>query len=219
MNTEAQEGKYIVVAFCDTGTGIAENIIEKIFDPFFTTKEPGKGTGLGLPTVLNIVRSHGGFLEVGSNNKGSVFRVFLPAAIQSDAVVEEDTSIVDGQGELVLFVDDESAISEVSKNTLEIHNYQVLIANNGIEAIPIYVQNKHTIKAVIIDLMMPTLDGVTTIKVLQKITPDVKIIAMSGSSDDEEKIKAIECGVKDFLDKPFTAKVLLKALHQLFNND
>lgn len=219
MNTEAQEGRYIVVTFGDTGTGIHENIIEKIFDPFFTTKEPGKGTGLGLPSVLNIVRSHGGFIEVCSNNKGSVFRVFLPALMQADTAIEEDINIVQGQGELILFIDDESAISEVSKNTLEIHNYQVLIANNGIEAIASYVQNKLTIKAVIIDLIMPNLDGVTTIKILQKITPDIKIIAMSGSNDDEEKIKAIECGVKDFLDKPFTANVLLKALHQLFNND
>ncbi|BAZ10016.1 multi-sensor hybrid histidine kinase [Calothrix sp. NIES-4071] len=219
MNTEAQEGNYIVVTFFDTGTGIPENIIDKIFDPFFTTKEPEKGTGLGLPTVLNIVRSHGGFIEVSSNDKGSVFRVFLPANMQPDTVVEEDTSIVYGHGELVLFVDDETAISEVCNNTLETHNYQVLIANNGIEAIAVYVQNKLTIKTVIIDLMMPTLDGLTTIRILQKITPDVKIIALSGSNDNEEKIKAIEYSVKYFLAKPFTANVFLKTLHQLLNSN
>ncbi len=219
MNIDAQEGNYILITFQDTGTGIPKEIIDKIFDPFFTTKEVGKGTGLGLSTVFSIIKSHGGFIEVNSNDKGSTFKIFIPANTNTLTVGKEETDIVHGNGELILFIDDETAISQVSKNTLETHNYQVLVANSGIEAIAIFVQNKLTIKAIIIDLIMPTLDGVTTIRALRKIMPDVKIIAMSGSNDSEEKIKAIEYGIQDFVSKPFTANVLLNALHQILNDE
>lgn len=215
MKTESREGNYILVTFADTGVGISPDIIDKIFDPFFTTKEVGKGTGLGLSTVLSIIKNHGGFIEVNSNKKGSVFKVFIPAKISVNMIAQEDLAIVDGNGELILFVDDEKAITEVSKTTLEAHTYQVLTANDGIEAIATYVQNKLKIKAVIIDLMMPSLDGIATIKALLKIKPDLGIIAMSGSDLSEEKSKARECGVQDFLPKPFTANDLLNALHQI----
>lgn len=219
MNIDAQEGNYILITFQDTGTGIPKDIIDKIFDPFFTTKEVGKGTGLGLSTVFSIIKSHGGFIEVNSNDKGSTFKIFIPANTNILTVAKEEANIIHGNGELILFIDDETAISQVSKNTLETHNYQVLVANSGIEAIAIFVQNKLTIKAIIIDLIMPTLDGVTTIRALRKIMPDVKIIAMSGSNDSEEKIKAIEHGIQDFVSKPFTANILLNALHQILNDE
>ncbi|BAZ09455.1 multi-sensor hybrid histidine kinase [Calothrix sp. NIES-4071] len=219
MNIDAQEGNYILITFEDTGIGIPKDIIDKIFDPFFTTKEVGKGTGLGLSTVFSIIKSHGGFIEVNSNEKGSKFKVFLPAVTNTDIVAEEEIDIIHGNGELILFVDDETAISDISKTTLETHKYQVLIANSGIEAIAIFVQNKLTIKAVIIDLMMPTLDGVTTIRALRKIMPDVKIIAMSGSNNSDEKIKAIEHGIQDFISKPFTANILLNTLHQILKDE
>ncbi|GJD19384.1 hypothetical protein RIVM261_043400 [Rivularia sp. IAM M-261] len=217
MNIDAHEGNYILITFQDTGIGIRKDIIDKIFDPFFTTKEVGKGTGLGLSTVFNIIKNHNGFIEVDSSSKGSTFKIFIPASTQTNTKIKEDTSITNGNGELILFVDDEIAISEVSKTTLETHKYQVLVANNGIEAIAIFVQNKLTIKAVIIDLMMPSLDGVTTIRALQKIMPNIKIIAMSGSNDSEEKTKAIECGVQEFVPKPFTANILLNTLHHVLN--
>jgi PAS domain S-box-containing protein len=216
MNIEAKEGNYILVAFADTGVGISQDIIDKIFDPFFTTKELGKGTGLGLSTVLSIVKNHGGFIEVNSNDQGSIFKIFLPAVKnQLPTSIKEDTAIVNGNGELILFVDDEIAIAEVGQSTLETHNYQVRTANNGIEAIAIYAQNKFQIKVVIIDLRMPFLDGITTIRALKKMNPDVLIIAMSGSDTSEDKAKARECGVQDFLIKPFTANDLFSVLHRV----
>jgi two-component system, cell cycle sensor histidine kinase and response regulator CckA len=216
MNIEAKEGNYALITFVDTGVGINQDIFDKIFDPFFTTKEFGQGTGLGLSTVLSIVKNHNGFIEVSSNEQGSIFKIFLPA-VNSELSTsgKEDIPIVDGNGELILFVDDELAITEVAKNTLENYNYQVLTANNGIEAIAIYVQNKFEIKVVITDLMMPSLDGITTIRTLKKIKPDVKIIAMSGSDRSKDKAKALEFGVQDFLVKPFTANDLLSVLHRV----
>ncbi len=216
MNIEAKEGNYILVTFADTGVGISKYILDKIFDPFFTTKEVGKGTGLGLSTVLSIVKNHAGFIEVNSNDQGSIFKIFLPAVNnQLSTSAEGDTGIANGNGELILFVDDEIAIAEVSQSTLESHNYQVLIANNGIEAIAIYVQKKLEIKVVIIDLMMPLLDGITTIRALNKIKDDVKIIAMSGSDTSEDKANFREYGAQDFLTKPFTSNDLFSVLHRV----
>jgi PAS domain S-box-containing protein len=218
MNIDAQEGNYILISFKDTGVGIPKKIIDKIFDPFFTTKQVGKGAGLGLSTAYNIIKNHGGFIEVISNEKGSIFRIFLPATTQQNTEASEDKHIIAGNGELILVVDDEIAISEVSKTTLETYKYQVLVANSGIEAIAIFVQNKLTIKAVIIDLLMPNLDGVTTIRALKKIMPNIKIVAMSGSNDSEDKAKAIEYGVQYFIQKPFAANVLLNALHRILSD-
>ena len=216
MNIEAKEGNYILVTFADTGVGISQDIIDKVFDPFFTTKEVDKGTGLGLSTVLSIVKNHGGFIEVNSNNQGSVFKIFIPAVHnQLITSAESDAATVNGNGELILFVDDEIAIAEVSQSTLETHNYQVITATNGIEAIAIYAQNKLEIKVVIIDLMMPSLDGITTIRALKKMKHDVIIIAMSGSGTGEDQVKAREYGVQDFLSKPFTANDLFSVLHRV----
>jgi PAS domain S-box-containing protein len=216
MNIEAKLGDYVVVTFADTGMGIAPNIIDKIFDPFFTTKELGKGTGLGLSTVLNIVKNHGGFVEVHHNEPGSIFKIFLPAlANQISTSSTDEVAIIKGNGELILFVDDELAIAEVGKSTLEAHNYQVITANNGIDAIANYAKNKLEIKLIIIDLIMPILDGITTIRTLRKMNPDVPIILMSGSEVSEDRAKAEEFGVADFLAKPFTANDLLSALYRM----
>lgn len=216
MNIEAKPGNYVVLTFADTGVGIASDVIDKIFDPFFTTKEVGKGTGLGLSTVLSIVKNHGGFIEVNSAKTGSTFKVFLPANDnQISTSSTQDAVIFRGNGELILFVDDETAIAEVAKSALETHNYQVITANNGIEAIAIYAQNQLEIKFVIVDLMMPDLDGITTIRTLKRMNPNVPIVLMSGSEADEDKIKAAELGVEYCLEKPFTINDLLNVLCHL----
>jgi PAS domain S-box-containing protein len=218
MNTQAKVGSYILVTFADTGVGISKDIINKIFDPFFTTKEVDKGTGLGLSTVLGIIKNNRGFVEVYSElHKGSIFKIYLPATHQTASIVKDNVSIAEGNGEVILFVDDEVAISEVSKNTLENHGYRVLIANDGIEAIATYAQNKLAIKVVVMDLMMPSLDGVTAIQALKKMNPDVQIIAMSGSNFSEEKTQAQNLGVREFLPKPFTTNDLLNILHMLLH--
>jgi PAS domain S-box-containing protein len=212
MNIEATAGAYVVVTFTDTGVGISSANLDKIFDPFFTTKELGKGTGLGLSTVHSIIKNHHGFVEVRSEiNNGSSFRVYLPASKHTAALAIESLELAEGNGELILFVDDEAAISEIAKNTLETHNYRVLVANNGIEAIAFYAQHKHQIKAVVMDLIMPSLDGTTAIRALQKMNPQVSIIVMSGTSEINlaHEIK----GMQGFLEKPFTAKHLLSSLH------
>ena len=117
-----------------------------------------------------------------------------------------------GQGELILVVDDEAAICEITKTSLETYAYKVLTASDGIEAIALYAQHKAEISAVLMDMMMPVMDGPTTIRTLQKINPKVKIIAVSGLASSDKLSVAMGAGVKAFLPKPYTAKELLKTI-------
>jgi two-component system, cell cycle sensor histidine kinase and response regulator CckA len=213
MNLEACVGPYLVLSFADTGMGIAPEILDRIFDPFFTTKEIGKGTGLGLSTVIGIVKNHRGFLKVESKvGKGTRFRIYLPAVESLETQPEQAIAPLGGQGELVLVVDDESSIREIIQASLEQSNYQVVTASNGVEAIALYAERKHEIKAILLDMMMPSLDSVTIIMTLQQINPNVAIIAVSGLATNDAVAKATSPCVKHFLAKPFTAQEILTAL-------
>ncbi len=213
MHLDAQAGTYVVVTIADTGTGIAPEIIDRIFDPFFTTKEIGKGTGLGLSTVIGIIKSHHGWIDVDSQvGRGTRFRVYLPATDSRAAVPAIDATPRLGQGELILIVDDEVAIQEVTKATLEVYGYQAITASDGIEAIALYAQHRQEIGVVLMDMMMPSLDSATLVRTLCKLNPQVQIIAMSGLATPDTVKKTLSEGVKAFLAKPFTASELLNLL-------
>jgi len=214
MNLDAKVGSYIVVTLTDTGTGIPAEMVDRIFEPFFTTKEVGKGTGLGLSTVIGIVKSHGGFINVTSvMGEGTEFKVFLPAAKNSEIFEEQGIEIPTGQGELVLIVDDEAAICEASRTLLETYSYRVLTAMNGIEAIGLYVQHQHDISVVIVDLMMPMMDGTTMIRTLQEINSKVKIIAVSGLAPSKQILA--ETPTQIFLSKPYSPQDFLRAVYEI----
>jgi PAS domain S-box-containing protein len=212
-------GAYILITITDTGIGMTSEMLERIFDPFFTTKETG--TGLGLSTVLGIVKAHGGSIEVESTiGCGTCFKIYLPAILpwrgsandsreaESQAAAKD---LYDGRGQLVLVVDDEMAIREITKEWLEAYNYRVMLASDGIEAIDIYAQNHHSIAIVLVDLIMPNLDTPSIIIALQQINPQVQIVVMSGSalnpasSIDGQVVSA-------FLTKPFTTAAMLQTL-------
>jgi two-component system, cell cycle sensor histidine kinase and response regulator CckA len=220
MNLDAQAGSYVVITIADTGIGIPPETMDRIFDPFFTTKEIGKGTGLGLSTVLGIIKSHHGFVNVYSEvNKGSRFKMYLPATdTQEFAPIAEPPPRL-GAGELILIVDDEVAIQDITQATLETHGYQSITANDGVEAIALYAERKHDISAVLLDLMMPSLDSITIIRTLCRLNPDVKIIAMSGLATNESVTRTMSEGVQGFLAKPFTANELLDLLSQIFSRN
>ncbi|MBR8836787.1 MAG: response regulator [Stigonema ocellatum SAG 48.90 = DSM 106950] len=214
MNLEATVGPYCVITVSDTGTGMTSETLSRIFEPFFTTKEQGKGTGLGLSTVLGIIKSHGGFVTVESKvGEGTQFQVFLPAVLGTQTPSVSDTKLLKGQGELILVVDDEAAICEVTKTSLVSCNYKVLAASDGLEAIALYVQHKDEISAVLMDTMMPHMSGITAIQIIQQINPLVKIIAVSGLADNSQVSSAMGTDVQAFLSKPYTLQELLKTLH------
>ncbi|MBD2388503.1 hybrid sensor histidine kinase/response regulator [Cylindrospermum sp. FACHB-282] len=212
----AKVGDYVMITVADNGVGISPEIRDKIFDPFFTTKEIGKGTGLGLSTVMGIVKSHGGFVEVSSQvGVGSQFYVYLPSCEESADQVVDEIPILTGQGELILVVDDEAAITQIIKTTLEIHNYKVLNAQNGIEALEAYNQYKDEIKLVLLDMMMPAMSGEITIRTLQIINPQVQIMAMSGLATAEALLQTTGISIQGFLAKPFAVSQLLNSVQEI----
>ena len=218
MNVDAKAGPYVVISVCDTGTGIEPRILDKIFEPFFTTKEPGKGTGLGLSTVYSIVKSHSGFVHTASEvGKGTTFTVYLPAqkGNQGPDPVPPQPVETKGNGETILVVDDEVAVRDVSKLTLESHGYNVLLAADGTEAIALYTRNRDHIAAVVLDMMMPFMDGSSAIRALRKINPDVRIIIASGHDQTGVLGERNGLTVEAFLLKPYTAEKLLKTLTQV----
>jgi PAS domain S-box-containing protein len=219
MNLEAKVGPYTVITVADTGVGIPKEIVERIFEPFFTTKELGKGTGLGLSTVIGIVKSHGGFVNVYSEvGRGTQFKVYLPAAQGIEIELTSQLEPLAGKGELILVVDDEPAIQEITRASLETYNYKTLVASDGIEAIALYAQNRNKISAVLMDMMLPSLDGLTAIRTLQKINPAVKIVATSGLAYSSKLAEASTTNISGFLSKPYTVKELLLALQKALNS-
>ena len=218
IHVDAQVGHYILITVADSGTGIKPEIMERIFDPFFTTKELGKGTGLGLSTAMGIIKSHGGFVTVYSEvSKGSTFKVYLPSSQVNETQAAADTELPNGNGELILVVDDEVTICEITKTTLESHNYRVLTASDGVGAIALYAQHKNDISVVLIDLMMPGMDGATTILKLQRMNLHVQIIAMSGLMLNGATAQNNRLKIQGALSKPFTAQVLLSTLHSVLH--
>ncbi len=215
MNSEANVGSYIVITVADTGTGIPPEILDRIFEPFFTTKEFGKGTGLGLSTALGIVKSHGGFINVYSEvGKGTAFKVYLPAVKTNEPQkAKERNKLLAGHGEYILVVDDEAQVREITRATLETYGYRVHTARNGAEALALYEKNKEVIRVVLMDMMMPVMDGETSIRKIRRINPQVKIIAVSGLV--EKDITATHA--QAFLPKPYTAEKLLKTIHKVLS--
>ncbi|MDD8019051.1 MAG: ATP-binding protein, partial [Bacteroidota bacterium] len=215
-------GKYVVLEIKDTGMGIPKDITEKIFDPFFTTKEQEKGTGLGLSTARSIIKSHGGFIAVQSvEGAGTTFTIAIPA-LEQEITADGNLppkNIHHGNGELVLVVDDELSILQITQETLEAFGYTVITARDGTEAIAQYVQHQHLCTAVITDIMMPVMDGIATARALLKIEPKVKIIVTSGMDVQRQIIELKMLGIESFLDKPFSAEQLLAMLYDLLHGD
>ncbi|MGH9768505.1 MAG: hybrid sensor histidine kinase/response regulator, partial [Blastocatellia bacterium] len=210
--------QYVRITVADTGVGIPREIIDRVFDPFFTTKERGKGSGLGLSTVLAIIRGHGGFLNLFSKvGKGTEFKVYLPAQPSGlgAALGPEDLKEIElpsGRGELILIVDDESGIREITSATLEKYGYRVLSARDGREAVEIYRQRGDEIHLVVTDMVMPDLDGHSTIRELKTINPNALVIATSGVWATEKIGDLKRLGVRAFLPKPYTAETLLEVV-------
>ncbi len=219
-HVEAKVGPYVVLNVSDTGIGIPPSLLDRIFEPFFTTKEVGKGTGLGLSTVMTIIKSHGGFVDVYSEEgKGTRFSVHLPAQIDVRLVdrEKEKKESLSGNGELIMVVDDEAAVREITKAMLESHGYRTILATDGQQALGLFAAEKGGIALVITDMMMPNLDGSSTAKALRKIDPNIKIVAMSGLAKSEYQLS--ELGMSACLTKPFTSVQLLSTVRDALAAD
>jgi len=212
---EIKPGRYIRVNVSDTGTGMTDDVKKRIFDPFFTTKEIGKGTGLGLSTALTIVRSHAGFIDVYSEpGQGTRFSFYLPSAETGEAQ-ERPASIVEmprGHNEMILVVDDESSIREITSATLERFGYRVITAEDGVEALAMYTERKAEIALVLTDMAMPNMDGITLTRSIRQIDRKAKIIGMSGLMNFQQTADLQNLNIDTVLSKPFSSEKLLATI-------
>ncbi len=213
----AQPGPYLVLSVEDTGSGIAPELLERIWDPFFTTKETGKGTGLGLSTVRGIVHGHKGFITVETaEGRGAAFRVFLPAQtsdLENEAVSLPHLS-TPGRGELIMVVDDEANVRDITMAILAHHGYRVIGAGDGAEAATLLAARSSEVRLVVTDLQMPHLDGAALAGVVQRLNPAIKVIAVSGMESNRTLRSALKFA-SVFLTKPFKAEDLLGAVEKL----
>ncbi|MFK8182522.1 MAG: response regulator [Phormidesmis sp.] len=209
-------GPYVVVSVSDTGVGITPQALDQIFEPFFTTKSPGHGTGLGLAAVMGIVKSHSGLVEVQSVvGEGSLFTIYLPATSDVEDGVAAPLEMLRGQQALVLVVDDETEIVKVIQASLETYGYRVLTAGDGMGAIALLAEHRTEIDCVLIDLMMPGLDGRKAIPLLKRLKADIPIIAMTGAISQVSELELEQHALQGQLIKPFTTYDLLAILQSV----
>ena len=219
MNADANLGNHVVVTVKDTGTGISSKVMQRIFEPFFTTKEAGKGTGLGLAAVMNIVKSHEGFITVKTApEQGTQFQVFLPVDSNTADETPSGDELPHGQQELILVVDDEPAVCQVLTAVLETYGYQVLVAHDGLEAIALLAEHRGQLQCALVDLIMPELDGHTTIPLLRRLQPALNIVAMTGSVAAIDNSTVRNTKLQGYLTKPFTNQELLTLLQTVLRS-
>jgi sensor domain CHASE-containing protein/signal transduction histidine kinase/CheY-like chemotaxis protein len=206
---QVPSGSYVKISVTDTGAGMDEATKQRIFEPFFTTKEIGRGTGLGLASAYGIIKNHNGFINVYSEvGKGTTFNIYLPASVKAVSEREEPIMEKIKGAETVLLVDDEKIMRDVGNDMLQYLGYTVLIAPSGEEAITIYRKNQSGIDIVILDMIMPDMNGEETFKRLAEINPDIKVLLSSGYSINGQAQEIMARGCKAFIQKPFNLEDL-----------
>jgi two-component system cell cycle sensor histidine kinase/response regulator CckA len=217
---EKQAGSYVMLAVSDTGSGMDKEVREQIFDPFYTTKEKGKGTGLGLSTIYGIIKQNNGLIWVYSEpGKGSTFKIYLPKAKGNvNAEEKEQTPVEDLNGsETILIVEDEDSLRKLVQNALQQYKYRVLMAENGEDALRISKEHEGTIDLMITDVVMPKMSGKETAERLQPLYPQMKVIYMSGYTDDSIVHHGVLAPGLNFLEKPFSPEVLVRKARQVLD--
>jgi PAS domain S-box-containing protein len=204
----------------DTGKGIPDNEVMKIFDPFFTTKERGKGTGLGLYIVYNNVATHNGSVYVDSEvGVGTTFTIVLPAIEQYDLSMNEfREQPPQGNGELILLVDDEHSMRQLGKELLEDQGYRVMVAKDGMEALSLYKTHQTEIALVVLDLVMPKMDGGQTFLELKKLNSDIKAFFCTGYASDQIIKTLLQEFELKVVQKPFLPDEFLTVTRQVLKS-
>ncbi|WP_051328074.1 hybrid sensor histidine kinase/response regulator [Desulfatirhabdium butyrativorans] len=203
---DVRPGRYFGISVQDTGIGMDETIVERIFEPFFTTREIGAGVGLSMAAAYGVIRNHGGFITVQSKiGKGSAFGIYLPCGEDSMAGGVETVNLDAGKG-TVLLVDDDEMILDIGTGLLEKLGYRVLVADGGEKAIQIYQAKMQEIDLVILDLVMPVMDGEALFDALKAMNPQIKVIVSSGYPIDGKANEILKKGGNAFIQKPFSMK-------------
>ena len=209
---DIEPGRFLEIEIEDTGIGIRSEDLDKIFEPFFTTKEQGEGTGLGLASVYGTVQSHGGVVSVTSKpGEGTTFLVYLPLTLQSAVESSSNNELIEGTGR-ILVVDDEEVIRQSIQVILETLHYEVIVAENGLEAIEIFEKEHKDIDLILLDMIMPEMDGCETFRRAREIQPECKIVVCSGFSKGEDIRQLEKEGLTGFISKPFRKAELSRVI-------
>lgn len=215
-----REGKYVKLSVKDNGQGISPENIEKIFDPFFTTKEPGKGTGLGLSMVYGIIKNLKGEIKVTSEiGKGTQFDLYFPVSLideENDTIFENTEIEGHFKNKTILIVDDEKVILDMAKDMLDFIGYKTICASSAEEAIKIYTKGENKIDVIVIDLLMPKINGVNCFKQIRKINPTVPVIITSGVGEANKRNDMIKMGANEYLQKPYDVKSFAAVFDSIF---
>lgn len=211
-----EPGSYVKLTVEDNGPGVPEHLHEKIFEPFFTTKADGQGTGLGLSTLVKIVENHDGFVCLESApGQGASFRVYIPAQAEESPSFNQAGS-TESAG-CILVVDDEVSIQEIVRAMLEAYNYRVITATSGEEALRLHREHHSAIDLVVIDWLMPDMDGPRTIRELRKVDPQVRYIGISGNLGKRSPTDWPEDQPLKLLPKPFSPRLLLDTVRTMLS--
>ncbi|MFM8365413.1 MAG: ATP-binding protein [Verrucomicrobiota bacterium] len=216
----AKPGRHVRLSVSDTGRGIPRQIRKKIFEPFFTTKGPEKGTGLGLATALGIIRNHGGFLTLETEEgRGSSFHVFIPVATprvdnRENGLSNPNVTTDPGHGETILLVDDEATVLKVMQRSLEKSGYRVLPASDGEAGLEEFRAHLDEIRLVITDMSMPKMDGMQLVEEIRKTGSNVPVICTSGLSASTGQESPATCGKVKILPKPCSSATILRAIRE-----
>jgi PAS domain S-box-containing protein len=221
LHAGAKPGRHVLIEVSDTGTGMSQETVDRIFDPFFTTKgwDFRKGTGLGLSVAKGIVEQHGGWIACRSElAKGTTFTVYFPAIKDSPAVRETRSAAATASGaEKILLIDDEEYVRDLGKRILERAGYTVITAANGKEALEIYAREQSNIALVVLDLIMPQMDGAKCLEELLKINPQVKVIVSTGHSMDAQERLHLGSMARGFVNKPYEVRQLVQAVRGILS--
>jgi len=208
--------RYVSIVIADTGIGMDENTLAHLFEPFFTTKKIGQGTGLGLASVYGIVKSHAGYIDVeAAPGQGAAFQIYFPASAKKPRSPQRKFKApVVGSGNLLL-VDDEKEILDISSQLLEKIGYTVFTATSGAQALEILNLDGVEIDLVILDLVMPEMDGGVAFQRIRSINPDVKVLLWSGYHSDERVARLLDQGCVGFIQKPINISLLSKKIAEI----
>jgi two-component system, cell cycle sensor histidine kinase and response regulator CckA len=216
-NKSVDLSEYALIEISDTGAGMDKKTIEKIFEPFFTTKELGRGTGLGLSIVYGIIKQHNGYIDVRSQpGEGSIFSVYLPL-VWMEPEDDRDIAQIVGGIETILIAEDNRELCQLSMRVLRDHGYSVLAAMDGLAAVEMFRQHAGEIALVILDVVMPKMNGKEAYEAIRKIEPSAKVIFTSGYTDDIVIERGVENEECDFLGKPLTPATLLKKIREVLD--
>jgi len=214
LHTYALPGTYVLLSVSDNGVGMEQATLDRIFEPFFTTKETGRGTGLGLATVYGTVKQHGGFLNVSSKpGQGTVFRIYLPiTAGVADPRPPVVSGVVIGGTETILVAEDHEALRELAHRTLVSQGYRVFLASNGREAVRLFEEHSREIGLVLLDVVMPILNGPDAYSEIRAIEPNVPAIFTTGYTAESASLNHKIEGGTIFLQKPYSPQALARAV-------